>query len=510
MQELELYIPKKLAIDQLLRTLQPLRSLKLSDSDHPEVFDVLSAIPDKVKKMKVFELDVLPSITALPTILYPEWINLTHLHLGSFWHIDKDISDFCVKMALQSKKLQCIKFPGMKKDDGLDTLLRARNSLMRKIKITSCALSENVFDCLITSCKNLEFLDFDASKVEPPSLFKLRNLQNLKHLNVWNVQMKINAQFVLQILDKLVENANELIFCKDEDSSWFVMKRGNDKVFRTFGSIDCSEILNHNRLKNMRSFRLVKAHLNDFSQLDNFEHLSVVYFNLETITLSNILVLMEMARQKKFEKIEIIIITSNRCECELSLLLEKDSSLSISVHTSVYITMLPVIFDFVKIFPLETVNIACSSTLQSEIIESMTSMPKLREVMVEVKRSTLQGINDLLRLTKSVHLKLLRMYSDSLFLMLENADVLTVHCDEDTLVLYEIFDRLQDSGIKRLHLQHDKVFDDVLAQKIGQMSRLEYLYVRDHYYKTFSHSCRDKNFWPDFMCTMYLYLYYIS
>ena len=80
MQELELYIPKKLAIDQLLRTLQPLRSLKLSDSDHPEVFDVLSAIPDKVKKMKVFELDVLPSITALPTILYPEWINLTHLH----------------------------------------------------------------------------------------------------------------------------------------------------------------------------------------------------------------------------------------------------------------------------------------------------------------------------------------------------------------------------------------------------------------------------------------------
>ena len=93
--------------------------------------------------------------------------------------------------------------------------------------------------------------------------------------------------------------------------------------------------------------------------------------------------------------------------------------------------------------------------------------------------------------------------------MLENADVLTVfsgykiyHCDEDTLVLYEIFDRLQDSGIKRLHLQHDKVFDDVLAQKIGQMSRLEYLYVRDHYYKTFSHSCRDKNFWPDFMCTM--------
>ena len=175
MQELELYIPKKLAIDQLLRTLQPLRSLKLSGSDHPEVFDVLSAIPDKVKKMKVFELDVLPSITALPTILYPEWINLTHLHLGSFWHIDKDISDFCVKMALQSKKLQCIKFPGMKKDDGLDTLLRARNSLMRKIKITSCALSENVFDCLITSCKTPTPNIFGKKPFSAASVFKVRS-----------------------------------------------------------------------------------------------------------------------------------------------------------------------------------------------------------------------------------------------------------------------------------------------------------------------------------------------
>ena len=496
MQELVLLADKfnALAVDQVLSALPPLRKLELYYGKNNNLHKVFNVLHNKVQKMEAFSLNAETSMLALPASLYPKWVNLTSLHLA-FCSPKIDDSEFCIKMALQSEKLRCIDFPHMTRDEGLVTLLEAQNSLMTTVKIPMCALSPTGLACLVENCKNIETLEFDASQVEPSSLIgRLQNLTNLTNLTVNRVLRKLDEEFVLDILDKLVKNADQLSFVEDKNVSRFEISRGRNVAegyCRIASNLNCSCLLNHPKLKNVSSVSLCNASLNDFGLLGSFEKLKILQLSMTSMHLSSILVMMAMAREKKFEELEITISTEEESYSTI-LLANGASSLVICLdRLSPILQLLPAIFDFLQTFPLASVDISCKHCiLQHEVQQRMASMPKLKELRVEQQKTSQLDVKQLLLgVALTVGLDYFQITSDNLTLKLERLVHLRIDPGAraqhlDSQVVCEIFESLRDSGVKSVHLQHDGEFDEDVAFKIAQMTCLQSLYTRHNCNKT--------------------------
>jgi hypothetical protein len=164
------------------------------------IIEKLAENPDRAEQITTIAVEQ----GKFNTAAVPNWTNLKNLELNIRPFVMPSFSDYLVRIAMTSNKLECLKSKtAIKNSKEMSTFLLSKKDTLKKLQLPNYKCSEEDIETLTSNCDKIEELELDCSDISRQDIRKVFKLTNLSNLHITSLSSALSVNFLEQCIRSL-------------------------------------------------------------------------------------------------------------------------------------------------------------------------------------------------------------------------------------------------------------------------------------------------------------------